>query len=56
MNIIQSLSRGFAYLFGGFVELFSPDHDDYPATGVQPFEGEAYGKWTSSSGDKFRPK
>ncbi|PSN17526.1 bacteriocin [filamentous cyanobacterium CCP5] len=30
--------------FGDLVEailrLFSPDHDDYPATGVQPFSGD----------------
>ena len=22
------------------LEIFSPDHDDYPATGVQPFSGD----------------
>jgi hypothetical protein len=56
MNIIQSLHRGFVYLFGGFIELFSPNRDDYPKTGVQPFEGESYSKWSSSSGDKFQQK
>lgn len=26
------------------LELFSPDHDDYPATGAQPFSGEPNSK------------
>ena len=30
----------FGSLAAAVVELFSPDHDDYPATGVQPFSGD----------------
>ncbi|MEO1404709.1 MAG: hypothetical protein AAFV72_26155 [Cyanobacteria bacterium J06635_1] len=33
--------RGFfGALAEAVVELFSPEHDDYPATGVQPFSGD----------------
>ena len=31
-NIIQ-------YITEGFIEIFSPDNDHYPAVGVQPFGG-----------------
>ncbi|MBE7384500.1 MAG: Nif11-like leader peptide family natural product precursor [Leptolyngbya sp. SIO1E4] len=30
----------FGALAEAILELFSPDHDDYPATGVQPFTGD----------------
>lgn len=30
----------FGALAEAVLELFSPDHDDYPATGVQPFSGD----------------
>lgn len=34
--------RGFfGDLVEAILELFSPNHDNYPATGVQPFSGEA---------------
>ncbi|MGL5875972.1 MAG: hypothetical protein ACRC2R_27045 [Xenococcaceae cyanobacterium] len=28
------------YITSGATRIFSPNDDDYPATGVQPFEGE----------------
>ena len=27
------------YITEGFIEIFSPDNDNYPAVGVQPFGG-----------------
>jgi hypothetical protein len=56
MKIMQSFGAALSYLFDGFVELFSPDHDNYPSVGVQPFEGEVYAKWTSSLGYKSNSK
>lgn len=52
MNIIQSIGSAISYFFGGCIELFSPNHDDYPLTGVQPFEGETHSKGSSISGHK----
>lgn len=34
-NIIQ-------YITEGFTRIFSPNEDQYPAIGVQPFEGTIY--------------
>lgn len=34
-DIIQYITEGFARIFG-------PTDDEYPATGIQPFEGEEY--------------
>ncbi|MEM9907193.1 MAG: Nif11-like leader peptide family natural product precursor [Cyanobacteria bacterium P01_D01_bin.44] len=31
----------FGALAEAVVELFSPEHDDYPATGIQPFSGDS---------------
>lgn len=31
----------FGSLAEAIMELFSPSHDDYPATGVQPFSGDS---------------
>lgn len=36
INVQQTLG----YLIEAVLEVFSPDHDDYPATGIQPFSGE----------------
>ncbi|MBD2500498.1 isochorismate synthase [Anabaena azotica] len=30
------------YVAEAVAELFSPNHDNYPSTGYQPFEGEPY--------------
>jgi predicted ribosomally synthesized peptide with nif11-like leader len=37
---IQEKSGFFGELAKAVLELFGPTHDDYPATGVQPFTGE----------------
>jgi hypothetical protein len=29
-----------SYVLDGFKRIFAPSEDDYPRTGVQPFEGE----------------
>ncbi len=47
-NIIQAIveapQKVFRYIYDAFVRIFSPRDDDYPETGVQPFEGEFAGK------------
>lgn len=38
--VIKEQSSFFGELAKAVLELFAPAHDDYPATGVQPFTGE----------------
>ena len=38
--VIQERSGFFGELAKAVLELFAPAHDNYPATGVQPFTGE----------------
>jgi len=40
MKIIQAIGVALSYFVDGCIELFSPNHDDYPVSGVQPFEGK----------------
>jgi hypothetical protein len=40
MNIYQKVNETFRYLIEAAGRIFSPTDDDYPETGVQPFEGE----------------
>ena len=42
MRILLWLKDGFDYLFGAMARIFGPDKDAYPATGVQPYEGDPY--------------
>jgi hypothetical protein len=42
MSIYATVKQSLAYLLEAALEVFSPDHDDYPATGIQPFGGEIY--------------
>lgn len=45
--------KSFIYFFRGlfqyFIEpvsrIFGPDDDSYPATGLQPYDGDYYSKW-----------
>jgi hypothetical protein len=53
MNIIQAIGNAISYFFDGCIELFSPNHDDYPESGVQPFEGEPPSKESSNSRNKY---
>ncbi len=49
MNILKVLNDTMRYLSEGATALFSPNHDEYPNIGVQPFSGEPYSEWISSS-------
>ena len=42
MRFLQLLQNIVQYLFNGVSRIFKPTDDDYPKTGVQPFEGEPY--------------
>lgn len=48
MNIFRMLDQTMRYLSEGATRLFSPDRDDYPKIGVQPFSGEPYSEWVAS--------
>ncbi|MBE9206625.1 hypothetical protein IQ244_08865 [Nostoc sp. LEGE 06077] len=41
---IQSITNGATqvttYIFGAVKRIFAPRDDNYPATGIQPFEGD----------------
>lgn len=39
-TIIEMPQKVFHYITSAAARIFSPSDDDYPATGVQPFEGE----------------
>ncbi|MEM7771267.1 MAG: hypothetical protein AAGA75_14810 [Cyanobacteria bacterium P01_E01_bin.6] len=36
----QSFQKGTDWILGAVKRLFSPSDDDYPQSGVQPFEGD----------------
>jgi nucleoid-associated protein YgaU len=38
--ILEMPQKVFRYITSAAARIFSPSDDDYPATGVQPFEGE----------------
>lgn len=42
MKILQWLQDTVQSLLKGVSRLFQPTDDDYPKSGVQPFEGETY--------------
>jgi hypothetical protein len=42
MAIYKLLNNMMQYLLGAVARVFSPDEHDYPAVGIQPFEGEPY--------------
>lgn len=41
MNM-QKLITGLQAIWEGVARIFSPTDDDYPKTGVQPFDGDVY--------------
>lgn len=45
MSMTRLFGASMRYLSEGTNRLFSPTTDDYPLTGVQPFEGEPYSQW-----------
>jgi hypothetical protein len=42
MIVERSIKDFIQYITEAFVRIFSPNDDEYPAIGVQPFEGEVY--------------
>lgn len=38
--VLEMPKKFVTYITSAAARTFSPDDDDYPATGVQPFEGE----------------
>ncbi|WP_341736943.1 isochorismate synthase [Microcoleus sp. CAWBG640] len=41
MNLSKSLTNAMRYVSEAALRLFSPSDDNYPNTGVQPFEGKS---------------
>ena len=44
MKMLQWLSMAIEFLSVGFLEIFS-NTDNYPAVGLQPYDGEVYSHW-----------
>ena len=42
MNIVKLLQDAIRYIAEAAARIFSPNDDEYPRVGVQPFEGEPY--------------
>ena len=42
MKIARMIGEIARYIAEGFVRIFSPTDDEYPAIGIQPFEGTIY--------------
>ena len=40
-SIIEITQEVINFVLGGFQKIFSPSEDDYPAVGLQPFEGDS---------------
>jgi hypothetical protein len=49
MNIFKMTADAVQYLSEGVARLFSPQDDQYPNIGVQPFEGEPLSEWIDLS-------
>ena len=43
-TIGTTLQQVVQYVFSAAIRIFSPSDDDYPASGVQPFEGDSADK------------
>ncbi|MEK0180782.1 MULTISPECIES: isochorismate synthase [Microcoleus] len=41
MNLSKSLTNAMRYVSEAALRLFSPSDDNYPNSGVQPFEGKS---------------
>jgi hypothetical protein len=42
MKVIQACQRAIQYISEAVARIFAPNEEHYPATGVQPFEGEPF--------------
>ncbi|WP_139240426.1 isochorismate synthase [Geitlerinema sp. PCC 9228] len=40
MKLWDSIKNSIGYVFDGIRRIFGPSDDEYPNTGVQPFEGD----------------
>ncbi|MEQ8752386.1 MAG: hypothetical protein RID09_02555 [Coleofasciculus sp. G1-WW12-02] len=40
MTVLERVQEMFDYLWGGVKRIFGATDDEYPETGVQPFEGD----------------
>jgi len=40
MTVLERVQEMFDYLWGGVKRIFGANDDEYPDTGVQPFEGD----------------
>jgi len=49
MNIWEKIQNAVQSILGGVSRIFQPTDDDYPESGVQPFEGEPYNDKGQSS-------
>lgn len=49
MKVVEMIQNVVRYISEGASRLFSPSDDEYPKTGVQPFEGDAYSKWVDTN-------
>lgn len=48
MSVLRLLQQIMQYISEAVSEIFSPNHDDYPTIGIQPFTGEPFkesGEW-----------
>jgi hypothetical protein len=54
MNIFKVFGDAVRYLYEGATGLFSPDRDQYPNIGVQPFSGDPYSEWVSPAEQKSK--
>lgn len=52
MKLFSKIAAAIQYLTEGVARIFSPSTDEYPETGVQPFEGEPNSGWVESGGHK----
>lgn len=43
-SLLEGLQRAINFVLGAFMRIFRANDDKYPATGVQPFEGEPFDK------------
>ncbi|MCU0523686.1 MAG: hypothetical protein MUF72_02555 [Elainella sp. Prado103] len=56
MNILRMVGDAIRYLSDGATALFSPNRDEYPNIGVQPFSGDPYSQWVSDSDSIDKPE
>ncbi|HBR00352.1 MULTISPECIES: hypothetical protein [unclassified Roseofilum] len=45
MNMFSAINDMVMYMFDAIGEIFSPNRDQYPSVGVQPFNGESLSEW-----------